>query len=112
MIHKRGGYAYSNQDVSRGLYALKFITTGIGSVLSLYSIKLEIDDIRADKSITWANAVNIGIAGVAIVSSFVSGPVAAGFLLGVGVYSAVDLIYGRITTHSISDRIDKSIIEW
>ena len=112
MLQESGGYAYSNQVVSRGLYPLKFITTGIGSVLSLYSIKLEIDDIRTDKSITWANAVNIGIAGVAIVSSFVSGPVAAGFLLGVGVYSAVDLIYGRITTRSISDRIDKSIIEW
>ena len=70
MLQKPGGYAYSNQVVSRGLYPLKFITTGIGSVLSLYSIKLEIDDIRADKSITWANAVNIGIAGVAIVSSF------------------------------------------
>ena len=112
MIHKRGGYAYSRKVAEAAIQPIKRVTSGIGVFLATYSIGNEIVDIIEDRSITGSNALNVTLASISITCTILSGPVAAGFLLGVGVYSAFDLIYGWSTGTSITERIDKPIIEW
>ena len=112
MIHKQGGYAYSRKVTESAIQPIKRVSSGAGVLLSTYSIGNEIVDIFKDRSITGSNAVNITLAGASIICSIVSGPVAAGVLLGIGIYTAADLIVGVTTGISITERIDKPILDW
>lgn len=81
--------------------------------MNLYSIVDEVIEVFQDRSLTYANGLNVGLATISIICTLSSGPIAAGVLLGIGVFTAVDLIYGWTTGSSVTDRLDKkTVIEW
>ena len=112
MIHKRGGYAYSRKVVEKSMKPLINTTEKISRKIAILSIVIEGLDIFVSREITWANVVNIGLAGVSLSLSVVSGVGFATVAATIGVVTAVDLIVGWTTDRSLSDKIDKPIVKW
>ena len=60
--HKQGGYAYSYKVVGKSLKRIR----NIGTILTIGSIAVEVNDILDTNSFQLSHAINIGLAGVSL----------------------------------------------